>query len=731
MSSEIVTLYTSANLEDPNPQAFQYYLDYEGSQCLQVAMQNLGIQVDPNLYGLLLRSDEIKWIEPTATLRSQGVTTGCMIVIYPYNTENAQEQQQQQQQPETQEVKLPKIIQASDYEVAPTVYVDDEYRTNPNIYNTLPHDDSDGEFDIHIDTGVADFATNNFGGLRASDFTFIEGETQEPTNEKDKSVNIYTSNGFSTENPKQCQYNLSYSFDDMLAAALRHLGLNKDGRYALLLQYGNDDRRWFGETNYLEDYNPFNGMTLYVFKRERTIRVHSAISHSIPLNLDLTKTVAELVKDVASNFNIENYHGYTLCSIQDKRTQTLNRELSIPQQTKSIRDIYFLRKYLLFSREDLSTLESTKIAYKDAFNEFIKDHINLNPTDAAELIVYQLYAEAEPGKEPDFGSLPDDLSKRLPKSFKDSKKIGSKVKEVAQSIGKLDQFNGCRKFIQKVRRMQGFATKKFDRVKIELKFQGKKTVVEVTVLISPLTITLINPKTGTIEEKISISRIVCMNLLSHQLEIQFSIMRSLGKIGKYILHSSEVPKIKTLIEEYSDVSKQILIQRAQARAAEFGEGVAAIDPRSKISLFTASELDAVEPKSYDYDSKFTGKTLLQYAEQYLNIPHDDDHVVLVKLMKKSYRWITNDMILSLANVQDGMTVYILKNKKPMKILFADGSTKTVLMDITKTIEEIIPMLFEKLSLPEIAGYTLYTIDEKTGEQQPLDTRFSIPEQCKY
>ena len=71
MCAELVTLYTTANIDDPSPQAFQYYLDYSGAQCLQVAMQNLGMQFDYK-YGLLLRSTEMKWLDLNDTLRNQG-----------------------------------------------------------------------------------------------------------------------------------------------------------------------------------------------------------------------------------------------------------------------------------------------------------------------------------------------------------------------------------------------------------------------------------------------------------------------------------------------------------------------------------------------------------------------------------------------------------------------------------------------------------------------------------
>ena len=260
MCAELVTLYTTANIDDPSPQAFQYYLDYSGAQCLQVAMQNLGMQFDYK-YGLLLRSTEMKWLDLNDTLRNQGVATGYMIIVYPI-------EQQETQQTETK----PIVIQEIEMEAEPTYVASQAENEEANYMTNI--DDADDTIDIRIDAGISDFSTNNFGGLRASDFSLITGEE---ASETEKPVTIYTSEGFSTEQPTQAKYHLNYSFDDVVATALRHLNKNRDGKYAILLQYGSEDRRWFGETNYLEDYNPYNGMTLYIFKRERTVRIHSTI----------------------------------------------------------------------------------------------------------------------------------------------------------------------------------------------------------------------------------------------------------------------------------------------------------------------------------------------------------------------------------------------------------------------------------------------------------------------
>ena len=79
---ELVTLYTTNELSDLNPQPYQYYLDYTADQCMEVAIMNIGMRNLPNLQ-LLLRSPtgDSQWLDPAKTLREHGVQSGMMILV--------------------------------------------------------------------------------------------------------------------------------------------------------------------------------------------------------------------------------------------------------------------------------------------------------------------------------------------------------------------------------------------------------------------------------------------------------------------------------------------------------------------------------------------------------------------------------------------------------------------------------------------------------------------------
>ncbi|OHT10545.1 hypothetical protein TRFO_20137 [Tritrichomonas foetus] len=722
--AEQVSLYTSHQMNDPSPQVFQYYIDWTGNDVAQAAANYLGLQYDPT-YGLLLVSPYgSQWIDLSSTLRAQNVTNGYQIVYislqYAQQGFNQSTYPQQQSNTngnnENSSIQQIQQIQIEDVDIAeiPTIEVGN---------STLNESDSDDVDDIIIDQSITDFSTNAFGGVRASDLSLLTGESDSVSS---KSVKIFTAYEFSEENPVEVSYKLSYKFDDLLSTAFHHLSHNREGRYCLLLQYSKEDCRWLKEGEYLEDFNPFDGMTMYVFKRDRPIKVNIEHHPSKTLLLDIQKPVKELVEDVAKKNGLETFLGFTLWSWDSKhKSFPMLPNLSIPQQTRSIKSVVFKRKYFIFSREDLSTLETTISAFQDAVVEFHQSkHAYINDDTALNFLALCFLAESD---KPEISNISEHLLGYLPPTFTHGKQILPKLKPFIQKFEKVDRFNACRKVLRFLRRTPGFATTVYDNVKIEVKTNKKKTVVDMSIHISPLTIRIINPKSNVLEDRISISKIISLNLLGDNLEIQFSIVSADGRTGKYNFRCPQVEEMKSLIETYSQISKMIIYFRAQANASIAGFDLSAIDDKNRITLFTTTDLTDAKPRKYAYDSKFTGAALIKCAEQNLEIPADKNHVALVKLMKNSYRWIEPETILSFANVQDGMTVYILNNNRPIKIKHTDGHTKTLLLDITQTIESLTPLIFQKEALPNIVGYTFYTLEDPNNPR-PLDTRYSIPEQ---
>lgn len=677
MSAETVTLYTADSLTNDSPPYFDYYLDWTCVEVAQAAANYLNIEYNPT-YSLLAVSEAGQaWLDPSKTLRQQNVVTGNKIVYLPPQ----------------------------------------------NMISIEPPDEESMGDTFEIPTD--DFQDQQFGGVGQSNLELLTGETDVA---QENYVKLNTIEGFNDDTKIEVQYKPSYKFNDILSVALNNLNLKRDGRFSLLLQFSHNDKRWIKQDDYLENFNPIDGLTLRVFKRDHSLKINFEHQASKQIVIDIEKSVKDVVEEIANKAQFESYLGFTLWTWNKTKTpEPLNPNLSLPQQTHSIKSVLFKRKYFIFSREDFATMETAFCTFKDAAAELTRNqYAYLTDEEALNYLSLCVYAESD---NPDIKGITDHVLDYLPPSYSNKKSIFSKFKSYIQKFEKVNQFNACRRVIKFLRRLPGFACSVYDEVEVEIKSNKKKTKVDMIVEISPLTIRIINPKNNVLEERISISKIIKINILSNKLEIQFSIISADGNAGTYNFKSPFAGEMKGLIETYSQIAKNIIYNRAKLHGGAID--ISTINDRNRIMLFTSTSLTDKNPKKYAYDNQFSGERLLQCAEQNLGIPPDKNHVILVKLMDGVYKWIQKDDILTVANVQDGMSVYILKNNCPITVEHVDQHKKKILMDITKPIEDLIPIVFQKESLPNIIGYTFFSLEDP-NHPKPLDTRYSIPEQTtKY
>ncbi|OHT06015.1 hypothetical protein TRFO_05648 [Tritrichomonas foetus] len=764
MDSGLVTLYTSNSLEDPAPNSYQYYLDYTGSECLNIAMQNLGMYVSSlnSMYSLLLRTNyNSTWLDPSLSLRVQGVQTGNMIivttksVILPEDNLNSSMDSSlfnsigdssyynsmsafvppspisfESLPPPiqiTEDIPIPEgpiTIETIDVDDIKPMTLDDVMGISNSSASgsESDSDDPNGDIDIFIGDQEADFQTNNFGTFRN-----YEMNEQSPSTFrlKGKDVRLVTNDGFK-KGGNVYTYNMSSSYAELLDEALKNLNIKRDGYFTILIDKATE-RKVIHENEYLESFNPNDNESIFIFKNEQHVKIHSDNFNPKSIIIDISKTVDELIVDIANYFELDAYLTYGLFQITEKsRPKPLEGSLIIPQQTKSMKNLYFVRQYFIFSREDLTTMESAKIAVKDAIRQLAKDEVFLNEDNAATVLAYYAIAKSEDPSHIDFEAVLLEQNKILPSSCR-SLKLSSKVKQISKTLKGLDQFNAIRVLLRYLRKLPGFGCYNFYDNIIELKYRGKKEQSRLTIQVAPFCLRFINPSNSVLEEKISYTSIVALDLLSNTLQIQFSSGND--KTAKYKIVGKDSERIKFLIEQYTSITRKIQHKRARERADKYGgEVIDVIDERDKVQLFTALSLTEENPKRFQYDLKFTGSVMKTYVEQNLGIPHDDDHVLLIKMLKNMYYWIKDDTILRLLNVQNGMTIYLLKNNRPIKIHFSDGHTSTIILDITRPIEELIEPIFHNQKMPPIVGYTLFSL-ENPQNPKPLDTRFSIPEVC--
>jgi hypothetical protein len=146
------------------------------------------------------------------------------------------------------------------------------------------------------------------------------------------------------------------SFFQVVTAAREGLGLREDD-YTVLLIISSEEMIWFDSKKFLEDYSVYSGMKLSLFRRNATLTFTSPHFESIEIIIDITKTVADLVKIIASKAKIKNYRCYTLFQ-SGKKTKALRLDLDLPHQLQDFKAVVLKRCFFIFTIEDLFEMDS-------------------------------------------------------------------------------------------------------------------------------------------------------------------------------------------------------------------------------------------------------------------------------------------------------------------------------------------------------------------------------------
>ncbi|KAH0789243.1 talin 2 [Histomonas meleagridis] len=149
---------------------------------------------------------------------------------------------------------------------------------------------------------------------------------------------------------------------------------------------------------------------------------------------------------------------------------------------------------------------------------------------------------------------------------------------------------------------------------------------------------------------------------------------------------------------------------------------------SSISLITCDNIHGNNAQEFEYPDKIKGSQLLSLALQNLKIPENKNTKLLIRKKDKSYKWINPDKDISHYHLHDGMALFVLKTNNAITVLTSDGSSKKLIVDISKTVKELVSYIAEKLRIGNPIGYSLFTISPE-GEHIPLNLDLSLPQQC--
>lgn len=595
-------------------------------------------------------------------------------------------------------------------------------KTSSPVSSSMPSEtESDTEDTNRIDLyNELDFQSNNFGSFRNFD------ELEKPVKKEitGKPISLVTYDGFK-KGGTAFEYDDHSSFHDLLEEALKNIKRKREGRYTILINRSGQ-KDIMRPNQYLEEFSPSPNDSIHIFKCDQTINIQSTNFPPASITLDISKPVDDLLADIGSYYDYEAYLTYGLFTTEKATNQSLNGQLTLIEQTKSYRNLFFARKYFIFSLEDLYTIESATIAINDAMSQLPKDKVYLKEEDAAKVLLFYAVATAPDSTKVDYTRYCDKNNTYLPASCQ-SMKLTSKVKQMSKAYKKMDKFNAIRTLLRFLRKQPGFGCYNFFNNIVETKYNDRKVQHRIIIQVAPYCLRFIRPGTSVLEERISYSKIISKDLLGNRLQLKFSYG---SERGKYTIIGHDAKQIKELMEECIMITRKIQYKRARERAARYGGSVInLIDDRDKVELNAAFTFSDPNPKKLNYDLKMAGDIVLQYTEQNLGIPHSSDNVIILQVFKQTFQWIKATTLLTMLNVQNNMTIYLLRNNRPIEFVFTDDHTTKIVIDITKPIEELVDLVFHQQKMQPILGYTFFSLEDPANPR-PLDSRFTIPEVCK-
>ncbi|KAH0791286.1 hypothetical protein GPJ56_004754 [Histomonas meleagridis] len=147
-----------------------------------------------------------------------------------------------------------------------------------------------------------------------------------------------------------------------------------------------------------------------------------------------------------------------------------------------------------------------------------------------------------------------------------------------------------------------------------------------------------------------------------------------------------------------------------------------------IRLLTCDNIHGKNAKEFEYPGDIKGSQLLSLALKNLQIPEAKNLRLLIRKKDKEFKWVNPDKEISHYHPQDGMTIFVLRTSLAISVLTSDGTTKKLMIDISKTVKELVSFIAEKFRIGNAIGYSLFTISSD-GEHVPLNLELSLPQQC--
>ena len=174
------------------------------------------------------------------------------------------------------------------------------------------------------------------------------------------------------------------------------------------------------------------------------------------IKLDITDTVSNLCSTVSSHLDMGFDDGFTFYSEAHGSLIPLNTVYSIPVQTSNIHDMYFKRRFYVFTDEFIADKASLSSLYCDCKEAILKSNIQATEQSALELAIFSIYAEIKNISDFHTRIKQADITSLLPSSLKLSNSTFKEFISLSRTISAIPRQQAINKYIATCCELKGF-----------------------------------------------------------------------------------------------------------------------------------------------------------------------------------------------------------------------------------------------------------------------------------
>lgn len=212
-------------------------------------------------------------------------------------------------------------------------------------------------------------------------------ETNDDTQPTDR-IELKTVYGYDIEHFVKCTYDVRWTGEVVIQSACRGLGLDPEGQYSCLLRKSDEDFEWVEKDTVFGTLNPTFALYVHIYHEFMPVQVTAPVTgYERLMYLKVTRKVKKLVEEVAFKMFIDNPTGFTLYYENFGKFIPLDLMDPIPYQCIDFSKLYFKRRFLTFTKEDVRNPFTSVMIYPDVKERFVSENAMLQLIEWLNLLV--------------------------------------------------------------------------------------------------------------------------------------------------------------------------------------------------------------------------------------------------------------------------------------------------------------------------------------------------------